>query len=76
MQIRAEEFFNLFFSDDSVNFHEVFHTKCGDKGDWVKAYAMACSMLNFFCPMSVVILYRVEYKLILRLSILSYVQKT
>ncbi|KAL8495679.1 hypothetical protein ACS0TY_019699 [Phlomoides rotata] len=29
--IRAEEFFNLFFSDDSVSFHESFHKKCGDK---------------------------------------------
>ncbi|XP_042038314.1 protein VASCULAR ASSOCIATED DEATH 1, chloroplastic-like [Salvia splendens] len=29
--VRAEEFFNIFFSDDSVNFHESFHAKCGDK---------------------------------------------
>ncbi|KAI3444798.1 hypothetical protein Pfo_001463 [Paulownia fortunei] len=29
--IRVEEFFNLFFSDDGVNFHESFHRKCGDK---------------------------------------------
>lgn len=38
MQIRAEEFFNLFFSDDSVNFHESFHRKCGDKGIGTLAY--------------------------------------
>ncbi|PIN02631.1 hypothetical protein CDL12_24852 [Handroanthus impetiginosus] len=29
--IRAEEFFNLFFSDDGIKFHESFHRKCGDK---------------------------------------------
>ncbi|KAH6789609.1 hypothetical protein C2S51_004615 [Perilla frutescens var. frutescens] len=29
--LRAEEFFNQFFSDDSVKFHESFHRKCGDK---------------------------------------------
>lgn len=61
MQIRAEEFFNLFFSDDSVNFHEVFHTKCGDKGDWLKAYAMACSILNFSLPMLLVVFIRIVY---------------
>lgn len=38
MQVRAEEFFNIFFSDDSVNFHESFHAKCGDKGDCMKAF--------------------------------------
>ncbi|CAA0820352.1 Protein VASCULAR ASSOCIATED DEATH 1-chloroplastic [Striga hermonthica] len=29
--IRAEEFFNLFFSDGGVSFQETFHRKCGDK---------------------------------------------
>ncbi|KAF8380583.1 hypothetical protein HHK36_028071 [Tetracentron sinense] len=29
--IKVEEFFNLFFSDDAVNFIELFHRKCGDK---------------------------------------------
>ncbi|XP_057808329.1 protein VASCULAR ASSOCIATED DEATH 1, chloroplastic [Salvia miltiorrhiza] len=29
--VRAEDFFNIFFSDDSVSFHESFHAKCGDK---------------------------------------------
>lgn len=28
----------MFFSDDGVAFHESFHKKCGDKGDWVKAF--------------------------------------
>ncbi|GFQ02491.1 hypothetical protein PHJA_002393000 [Phtheirospermum japonicum] len=29
--IRVEEFFNMFFSDEGVSFHELFHRKCGDK---------------------------------------------
>ncbi|OVA14958.1 GRAM domain [Macleaya cordata] len=29
--IQVEEFFNLFFSDDAVNFVESFHRRCGDK---------------------------------------------
>ncbi|XP_058221721.1 protein VASCULAR ASSOCIATED DEATH 1, chloroplastic isoform X1 [Rhododendron vialii] len=29
--IRVEEFFNLFFSDDAVDFLESFHRSCGDK---------------------------------------------
>ncbi|KAL6499456.1 protein of unknown function (DUF4782) [Orobanche hederae] len=29
--IPVEEFFNMFFSDAGVNFHELFHRKCGDK---------------------------------------------
>ncbi|KAI4311085.1 hypothetical protein MLD38_036013 [Melastoma candidum] len=29
--ITVEEFFNLFFSDDSFNFVESFHKRCGDK---------------------------------------------
>ncbi|CAI0548393.1 unnamed protein product [Linum tenue] len=29
--IKVEEFFNLFFSDDSVSFTESFHERCGDK---------------------------------------------
>lgn len=38
VQVRAEEFFNLFFSDDSVSFHESFHRKCGDKGGLLYLY--------------------------------------
>ncbi|CAK7347739.1 unnamed protein product [Dovyalis caffra] len=30
--IKVEEFFNLFFSDDTANFVESFHSRCGDKG--------------------------------------------
>ncbi|XP_058104305.1 protein VASCULAR ASSOCIATED DEATH 1, chloroplastic-like isoform X2 [Magnolia sinica] len=30
-QIRTEEFFSLFFSDEAVDFVETFHRKCGDK---------------------------------------------
>ncbi|KAJ4727269.1 GRAM domain family protein, putative isoform 1 [Melia azedarach] len=30
-QMRVEEFFSLFFSDDAVSFMESFHRKCGDK---------------------------------------------
>ncbi|KAK8495342.1 hypothetical protein V6N13_122802 [Hibiscus sabdariffa] len=29
--IKVEEFFNLFFSDNAVNFIESFHIRCGDK---------------------------------------------
>nr|KJB24885.1 hypothetical protein B456_004G166100 [Gossypium raimondii] len=29
--IKVEEFFNLFFSDNAVNFIESFHRRCGDK---------------------------------------------
>ncbi|KAK6920383.1 GRAM domain [Dillenia turbinata] len=29
--IKVEEFFNLFFSDNAVNFFESFHKRCGDK---------------------------------------------
>ncbi|XWS77326.1 hypothetical protein CRYUN_Cryun01aG0251300 [Craigia yunnanensis] len=29
--IKVEEFFNLYFSDNSVNFIESFHRRCGDK---------------------------------------------
>lgn len=32
MQIRVEEFFDLFFSDDALDFLESFHRTCGDKG--------------------------------------------
>ncbi|GFP90531.1 gram domain-containing protein 1a [Phtheirospermum japonicum] len=38
--IRVEEFFNMFFSDEGVSFHESFHRKCGDKGDWLKAFCI------------------------------------
>ncbi|XP_051121248.1 protein VASCULAR ASSOCIATED DEATH 1, chloroplastic [Andrographis paniculata] len=38
--IGVKEFFNLFFSDDGVKFHESFHRKCGDKDfkctSWVR----------------------------------------
>ncbi|PPE00158.1 hypothetical protein GOBAR_DD02811 [Gossypium barbadense] len=30
-KIKVEEFFNLFFSDNAVNFIESFHRRCGDK---------------------------------------------
>ncbi|CAN0921874.1 Protein VASCULAR ASSOCIATED DEATH 1, chloroplastic [Linum grandiflorum] len=30
-QIKVEEFFGLFFSDDSTGFTESFHSRCGDK---------------------------------------------
>ncbi|KAB1200780.1 putative membrane protein C20F10.07 [Morella rubra] len=30
--IKVEDFFSLFFSDDSVAFIEAFHKRCGDKG--------------------------------------------
>ncbi|KAM7512181.1 hypothetical protein LguiB_011056 [Lonicera macranthoides] len=30
-QIKVEEFFNLFFSDDAIRFCELCHKKCGDK---------------------------------------------
>ncbi|XP_039027361.1 protein VASCULAR ASSOCIATED DEATH 1, chloroplastic-like [Hibiscus syriacus] len=29
--VKVEEFFNLFFSDNAVNFIESFHRRCGDK---------------------------------------------
>ncbi|KAL3651129.1 protein of unknown function (DUF4782) [Castilleja foliolosa] len=29
--IRVEEFFNMFFSNEGLSFHESFHRKCGDK---------------------------------------------
>ncbi|MFQ6636979.1 hypothetical protein Gotur_013994, partial [Gossypium turneri] len=29
--IKVEEFFNLFFPDNAVNFIESFHRRCGDK---------------------------------------------
>ncbi|XWS35601.1 hypothetical protein CRYUN_Cryun20dG0011200 [Craigia yunnanensis] len=29
--IKVEEFFNLYFSDNAVNFFESFHRRCGDK---------------------------------------------
>ena len=32
LQIKVEEFFNLYFSDNAVNFIESFHRRCGDKG--------------------------------------------
>ncbi|GAY41819.1 hypothetical protein CUMW_062360 [Citrus unshiu] len=31
-QMKVEDFYSLFFSDDTVNFIESFHRKCGDKG--------------------------------------------
>ncbi|PSS35807.1 Protein VASCULAR ASSOCIATED DEATH 1 like [Actinidia chinensis var. chinensis] len=31
MQIRVEEFFNLFFSDAAVDFLQSYHRRCGDK---------------------------------------------
>ncbi|KAK3018402.1 hypothetical protein RJ639_004701 [Escallonia herrerae] len=30
-KLKVVEFFSLFFSDDSIDFHELFHRKCGDK---------------------------------------------
>ncbi|KAH1073705.1 hypothetical protein J1N35_026033 [Gossypium stocksii] len=30
--IKVEEFFNLFLSDNAVNFIKSFHRRCGDKG--------------------------------------------
>lgn len=30
-QMKVEDFYSLFFSDDTVNFIESFHRKCGDK---------------------------------------------
>ncbi|XP_052879393.1 protein VASCULAR ASSOCIATED DEATH 1, chloroplastic-like [Gossypium arboreum] len=30
-QIKVEEFFNLFLSDNAVNFVKSFHRRCGDK---------------------------------------------
>lgn len=32
MQIKVEDFFRYFFSDDAVNFLKSFHERCGDKG--------------------------------------------
>ncbi|KAH9733435.1 protein VASCULAR ASSOCIATED DEATH 1 [Citrus sinensis] len=32
LQMKVEDFYSLFFSDDTVNFIESFHRKCGDKG--------------------------------------------
>lgn len=32
VQIKVEDFFNYFFSDNAVNFMESFHKSCGDKG--------------------------------------------
>ncbi|XP_054781442.1 protein VASCULAR ASSOCIATED DEATH 1, chloroplastic-like isoform X2 [Prosopis cineraria] len=29
--IKVEDFFRYFLSDDAVNFHELFHERCGDK---------------------------------------------
>ncbi|KAK9202579.1 hypothetical protein WN944_017791 [Citrus x changshan-huyou] len=31
-QMKVEDFYSLFFSDDTFNFIESFHRKCGDKG--------------------------------------------
>ncbi|KAK5811080.1 hypothetical protein PVK06_026399 [Gossypium arboreum] len=31
LQMKVEEFFNLYFSDKAVNFIESFHRRCGDK---------------------------------------------
>ncbi|XP_010275444.1 PREDICTED: protein VASCULAR ASSOCIATED DEATH 1, chloroplastic isoform X2 [Nelumbo nucifera] len=45
--IQVEEFFNLFFSDDAVNFIESFHTRCGDKDfqctSWYEHEQFGCS---------------------------------
>lgn len=35
VQIKVEDFFSLFFSDDAVGFVESFHRNCGDKGSLV-----------------------------------------
>lgn len=32
MQIKVEDFFNFFFSDDAISCTELFHKRCGDKG--------------------------------------------
>ncbi|MBA0805085.1 hypothetical protein Gohar_004629, partial [Gossypium harknessii] len=32
LQIKVEEFFNLYFSDNAINFIKSFHTRRGDKG--------------------------------------------
>ena len=34
-QIKVEEFFDFFFSDDAAKFQELFHKKCGDRGAWI-----------------------------------------
>ena len=32
LQIKVEDFFSFYFSDDAVDFVSSYHEKCGDKG--------------------------------------------
>lgn len=32
LQVKVDEFFHIFFSDDAAGFQDSFHRKCGDKG--------------------------------------------
>ncbi|KAH9733428.1 protein VASCULAR ASSOCIATED DEATH 1 [Citrus sinensis] len=57
-QMKVEDFYSLFFSDDTVNFIESFHRKCGDKEfkctSWHRHYEFGYSRdLSFQHPIKV-----------------------
>jgi hypothetical protein len=46
VQIKVEDFFSFFFSDDAVSCNELFHNRCGDKGSLPSQNSYEISYLN------------------------------